>query len=121
MASLAPLPINPEKERRTMPYRAKSMIGNFIVLARWPVTIGLAGATILQFVAAFSPIIKPEQVNLPDLIPPLNTAILTLLWWRISQLEKTAKYFQERLDKIADHADERDDRENVPRASRTRR
>lgn len=129
MSAMAPLPFNePEKKERPvetirmMPYRAKSMIGHLIALTRWPVTIGLIVATLLQFTAAFAPIIKPEQLNLPDLLQPLNTAILTLLWWRIAQLEKTAsedrKYFQDRVDKMADHADARDDREARPRARR---
>jgi len=101
-----------------MPYREKSMIGQFIALVRLPVTAALILAAILQLIAAFNPVLKPEQINLPDLIPPLNTAILTLLWWRVSQLEKLSKYFRDRLDKLAEHSDQRDDREDKPRARR---
>ena len=121
MSAMAPLPFAPKEH---MPYREKSMIGYFILVVRWPVMIGQVCATILQFAAAFAPIIKPEQLNLPDLVPPLNTAILALLWWRISQLEKNSredrKYFQDRIDKLADHTDARDDRDNHPRMRRDR-
>lgn len=71
-------------------------------LLRLPVMAGLAISAIIQFTAAFQPIIKPEQLNVPDLIPPLNTAVLALLWWRVTQLEKAREYFQDRLDKARD-------------------
>jgi len=115
MAGLAPISYHKE---RSMPYRVNSVIGHFIVLVRWPVLVGLIGATVLQLLSAFQPMLKPGQINLPDLIPPLNTTILTVLWWRITQLEKQAEYFRDRIDKMANHSDDRDDREGHPRARR---
>jgi hypothetical protein len=71
-----------------VPYRTRYLMAHFIAVVRWPVFLGLGAACLMQFAAAFVPDIKPDQVNVPDLIPPLNTAILALLWWRVSQLEK---------------------------------
>jgi hypothetical protein len=59
---------------------------------------GLVIAVFLQAYAAFSPILKPDVIGAPDLIPPLNTAVLALLWWRVSQLEK----FRERRERRDD-------------------
>jgi hypothetical protein len=77
-----------------VPYRARSLVGHLIALVRWPVLAGLGAAFLLQFAAAFAPDIKPDQLVVPDLIPPLNTAVLALLWWRVAQLEK----FKDRQD-----------------------
>ena len=82
-----------------------SIFGQIVLLIRIPVTVGLCVMVLLQLGAAFQPIIKPEQLNLPDLIPPLNTAVLALLWWRVSQLEKAREYFQDRLDRARDIQD----------------
>jgi hypothetical protein len=101
--------------------RVKSVMTQTIGLLRWPVMCVLVVTGIAQLFGVFVPnltIIKPEQVNLPDFIQPMNTAILALLWWRISQLEEQTRYLRDRLDKLADHSDERDDRDHKPRMRR---
>jgi hypothetical protein len=76
------------------------MMGHIILFLRWPVLVGLVISGVLQFLAAFDASFKPGSLNLPDVIPPLNTAILAVLWWRITQLEKQAEYHRDRLDRV---------------------
>lgn len=118
MYAMARRTLSASRPEELMPYRAYSRLGRIILQLRWPVMLGLIVATCLQLIAAITPIIKPDAINMPDLIPPLNTAILALLWWRISQLEKISVYHRDRLDKISEHEDKRDDREDKPRAKR---
>jgi hypothetical protein len=94
--------------------RAKMTVANFIVAMRIPVLLTLWVAAFVQLVAAFAPAIKPEAINLPDLIPPVNTIVLALLWWRISQLEKTSTYQRDRIDDMRDHQDRQDDSTGFP-------
>lgn len=118
MSAIAPRMSGAQRLEELMPYRQLSKLGRVILLLRWPVMLGLATATCLQLVATIAPIIKPENIHVPDLIPPLNTAILALLWWRVTQLEKISVYHRDRLDKISEHSDKRDDREGRPPAER---
>jgi hypothetical protein len=98
-----------------VPYHVRSAVGHFIMLIRWPVFIGLTVASILQVVAAFTPILKPDQMSLPDVIPPINTAVLALLWWRITQLEKNSEYLRDRMDRMSSHQDTQDHRAGQPK------
>ena len=69
-------------------------------LIRWPVLIGLILGCCLQLVAAFTDVVKPQAVGLPDVLPPIQTAVLALLWWRMSQVEKDRDYFRDRIDEL---------------------
>jgi hypothetical protein len=89
--------------------QVKMSVATFIVAVRIPVLLMLWATTCIQLIAAFAPAIKPEAINLPDLIPPVNTAVLALLWWRISQLEKTSTYQRDRIDDMRDHQDRQDE------------
>jgi len=102
-----------------VPYRVRSAIGHTMLIVRWPVFFGLIAASVLQVIAAFTPSLKPEQVNLPDIIPPINTAVLALLWWRITQLEKTSEYFRDKMDRMSSHQDMQDYRSGHPRRARS--
>jgi len=78
--------------------RIETVIHHFVWFARWPITIGLVAITVMQAAAVFMPLLRAEALNVPDVLQPVNTAILALLWWRVAQLEK----FKERIEKRDD-------------------
>jgi hypothetical protein len=85
------------------PNRHSFLMTHFNFLVRWPVGVGLIFVAIFQLFALAGPIIKAEPTTVQDVIQPVNTVILAVLWWRISQLEK----FQKKME-------ERDERERPP-------
>lgn len=81
----------------------RRLAASSVALIRVPVALFLWAAAFLQFLSVlWTPALKPEALSVPDLIPPMNTVVLALLWWRVSRLEKDSDYFRDRMDKAND-------------------
>jgi hypothetical protein len=80
--------------------RVNTVIHYILVIIRWPILLGLSVSAALQFGSLINPILRPEQLNMPDIIPPINTVVMAVLWWRVTQLEHDWHYFRDRLDRM---------------------